>query len=180
MTNQDNPTGGDAVLEGWIAAFRGPLVGLIASWGADWRAAEELAQDTLAEAWVGRARFQGELQDLSAAGAWLRGIAFNLHRTAKRAQDRHRSRSIHETEVPAVEEAPSDERQGALAQAFEMLNAKHQSVLRMHYLEETSARQVAALLGTSPKAVESRLYQARKALRVELNRVQSMTTKEVR
>ena len=37
--------------------------------------------------------------------------------------------------------------------------------LRMHYLEASSSREVAALLGVTPKAVEGRLYQARKALR---------------
>ena len=35
----------------------------------------------------------------------------------------------------------------------------------MHYLEQTSVKQVAALLSTRPKTVEGRLYQARRALR---------------
>ena len=35
----------------------------------------------------------------------------------------------------------------------------------MHYLEETSVKEVATLLSTSPKTVEGRLYQARRALR---------------
>jgi RNA polymerase sigma-70 factor (ECF subfamily) len=63
-------------LERWIAAYRGPLIGLLASWGADWRAAEELAQEVFAEAWMARERFHADPQDLAAVGAWLRGIAF--------------------------------------------------------------------------------------------------------
>ncbi len=42
----------DPTLERWIALFRGPLTGLLASWGTDWRQAEELAMDTFAEAWL--------------------------------------------------------------------------------------------------------------------------------
>jgi RNA polymerase sigma-70 factor (ECF subfamily) len=34
----------------------------------------------------------------------------------------------------------------------------------MHYLEETSVKEVAMLLSVSPKTVEGRLYQARRAL----------------
>jgi RNA polymerase sigma-70 factor (ECF subfamily) len=41
-------------------------------------------------------------------------------------------------------------------------------VLYMHYLEETSVREVAGLLAVTPKAVESRLYQARRELRRRL------------
>ena len=50
----------------------------------------------------------------------------------------------------------------------------------MHYLEETSAKDVAALLGLTNKAVESRLYQARKALRSEVNRADARKRQEVR
>ena len=35
----------------------------------------------------------------------------------------------------------------------------------MHYLEETSVKDVANLLSISPKTVEGRLYQARRSLR---------------
>jgi RNA polymerase sigma-70 factor (ECF subfamily) len=156
----------DEDLERWIVAFRGPLIGLLASWGADWRAAEELAQDAFAEAWVARERFVGRTGDTSAVGAWLRGIAWNLHCAAQRAGER-RARSL-DPATTAQESEPEiepDERRALLASAFVELHAPHQAILRMHYLEETGTREVAALLGLTPKAVEGRLYQARKALR---------------
>jgi RNA polymerase sigma-70 factor (ECF subfamily) len=40
----------------------------------------------------------------------------------------------------------------------------------MHYLEETTVNEVAALLSITPKAVEGRLYQARRTLRRVLER----------
>lgn len=150
-------------LERWIAAFRGPLIGLLASWGADWRAAEELAQDTFAEAWVGRERFRGDPHELEAVGPWLRGIAFHLFRAEGRGAERRDALAL-SPDAPATEDE-GDERREALRAAFARLSGAHQTVLRMHYLEETSAREVAALLGLTPKAVEDRLYQARRTLR---------------
>jgi hypothetical protein len=68
MESRSINTSEQGLLEGWIAAFRGPLIGLLASWGRDWRAAEELAQDTFAEAWVSRGRFVGDFSDTRAYG----------------------------------------------------------------------------------------------------------------
>ena len=150
-------------LERWIGAFRGPLIGLLASWGADWRAAEELAQDTFAEAWLGRQRFRGDARELEAVGPWLRGIAFHLFRAEGRQTERREALVL--PPEPPADESELDERRAALRAAFARLSGAHQTVLRMHYLEETSAREVAALLGLTPKAVEDRLYHARRTLR---------------
>lgn len=179
MGDQPATTRGEEALDHWIATFRGPLIGLLASWGTDWRAAEELAQDTFAEAWMSRERLVGSPFDLEVVGAWLRGIAFNLHRAAQRKTERARAVDLEDCE-PATSEAERGPRRVALAECFGRLSGAHQTVLRMHYLEETSAKEVAALLGLTPKAVESRLYQARKALRKELDVTQAKSTTEVR
>jgi len=166
-------------LEEWIGAFRGPLVGLCTSWGASWQAAEELAQDTFAEAWVGRARFRGDPADAAAAGAWLRGIAWNLFCSWRRREERRRAAPL-EVSEPIAPQAEPDERRALLERCFARLSAPHQSVLRMVYLEETRARDVAALLGITQKAVEDRLYQARKALRALVEREAQRSAQEVR
>lgn len=157
----------DVHLDQWIEAFRGPLIGLLASWGSDWRAAEELAQDVFAEAWVARARFRGSPGNLQAAGAWLRGIAWNLHCAARRGAAR-RPGPLDPAEAAPVE--PVDERREALVTAFAALDPRHQTVLRMAYLEDSSTIEVAALLGITQKAAENRLYQARRALREIVDR----------
>ena len=72
---------------------------------------------------------------------------------------------------PSLEQvaAPSDpepsEHLEALRQAIERLPAKQRQVVLMHYLEETSVNEVAALLSVTAKTVEGRLYQARRTLR---------------
>jgi RNA polymerase sigma factor (sigma-70 family) len=153
----------DPLLEGWIRHFRGPLVGFLASRGASWAAAEELAMDTFAEAWLGGARRQAASDDLEAIGGWLRGIAQNLLFAFLRRQ--RRGPQPLPADEPAVPIAADDDRLEPLRAAFGELRPDFQEVLRMHYLESTSAREVAALLDTTPKAVESRLFQARRALR---------------
>jgi RNA polymerase sigma factor (sigma-70 family) len=151
-------------LERWITAFRGPLVGLLASWGSDWRDAEELAQDVFAEAWLSRERFVGDPDATPAVGAWLRGIAFRLHATRLRRVTTRNAAPLDET-VAFVSTEMDDERRAVLARAFGRLSETFQTVLRMYYLEETSAEEVGALLGISTKAAESRIERARTALR---------------
>lgn len=159
---------GEGVFDRWIEAFRGPLVGLVASWSNDWREAEELAQDVLAEAWVGRDRFEGDPEDLGAAGAWLRGIAFRLHAARRRGRARLRLVGGREEGGPLdlaiLPGEGEDPRMEALRSAFGELSSEHQSVLRMRYLEPSSNREVAALLGRTEKVVEHLLRRARREL----------------
>lgn len=159
-------------LEAWIASFRGPLIGLIASWGVDWRSAAELAQDVFANAWLSRDRFRGDPARAEEVGPWLRGIAFRLHAAHRRDRARRSGVDLEAVDVraPSADPELDDERRDALARAFARLSAEQQLVLRMHYLEGGSAREVAALLGMTPKAVEMRLHKARRELRAQVER----------
>ncbi len=150
-------------LERWISQFRGPLVGFLASRCSSWADAEEVAMDTFAEAWLGRSRMRAAIDDLAGVGAFLRGIANNL--LLARQRQRQRGPRPLVDDVPAAPGAVDDDRIDSLRRAFPELRPELQEVLRMHYLEATSAREVAALLGTTPKTIENRLYQARRALR---------------
>jgi RNA polymerase sigma-70 factor, ECF subfamily len=161
----------DPILEQWLALFRAPLVGLIASWGADWATAEELAQDTFAEAWLARERLRGDPADHRTVGPWLRGIAHHLH-LARRRQDQRRRLQPLPDELPSPMPEP-DERLDVLRAAFAQLRDEHQTILRMFYLDETTTREVAALLDRTPKAIESQLFAARRALRAHTLRLQS-------
>ena len=164
-------------LDKLIADWRGPLLGLIASWGAPWGDAEVLAQDAFAEAWLARDRFTGSWDRCPIVGAWLRGIAFNLFRNWQRSRERRAGESIDEHDLAARAESTEVARAGgALAEegerilhAMQRLTPSHRAVLAMVYLEDSGPREVAGLLGITPKAVESRLYHARKALKLILD-----------
>lgn len=148
-----------------IDAFRGPLVGLIASWGVPWRDAAEIAQDSFAEAWLGRERCRGDWQQAEVFGPWLRGIALNQYRSWARGRRRLSLFASQDLdELPAASEQTPCERLERLRAAIRRLPARQREVVLMHYLEETSVRQVAALLAVTEKTVEGRLYQARKNL----------------
>tara|TARA_R110002094_G_scaffold82044_1_gene87145 strand:- start:557 stop:1090 length:534 start_codon:yes stop_codon:yes gene_type:complete len=163
----------DPTLEQWIARFRGPLVGLLASWGSNWAEAEELAQDTFCEAWLSIERLRGSRKDSRIVGPWLRGIAANLQRQTRRKIHNMRQVELPEADHLAapIHQDEGDERLDALRAAFAELRTEHQTVLRMFYLDEASTHEVAALLFLTEKAVEGRLYQARRALREQAQRI---------
>lgn len=153
-----------------IDIYRGPLIGLIASWGVPWADATEIAQDSFTEAYLNRESCRGGWEEPEVFGRWLRGVARNRHRNWVRSRRRRHDRIA--TVEPAVLEyvaAPSDpepsEQLEKLRGAIDRLPTKQRQVVLMHYLEETSVNEVAILLSTSPKTVEGRLYQARRALR---------------
>ncbi len=158
-------------LTDFINAYRGPLIGLIASWGAPWGDATEIAEDSFAEAWLNRESCRGDWNQPEVFGRWLRGVALNVYRNWARKRQRQQRRTV--TLDPAIVESvtaplPSSEiaeRIVALRKAMEKLPDGQRQVIYMHYLEETSVKQVAALLSVSVKTVEGRLYQARLRLK---------------
>jgi len=152
-----------------INTYRGPLIGLIASWGAPWDDAIEIAQDSFVDAWLKRESCRGDWREPEVFGRWLRGVALNQYRNWSRSRWRRRRRIV--TLPPAeleLAEAPSapepSEHLEALRRAIERLPAKQRQVVLMHYLEETSVNEVAALLSVTAKTIEGRLYQARRTL----------------
>jgi RNA polymerase sigma-70 factor (ECF subfamily) len=150
-----------------IDTYRGPLIGLIASQGVPRRDAEELAQDAFAEAYVSREKFNAEWSDTGRVGAWLRGIALNLVRNWRRSRVRRAAQPIGDHDPAARVREDTDETE-RLMRALQRLPLAQRTAITMVYLEESGMREVAALLGVKPKALENDLYKARKALKAML------------
>ena len=153
----------DHIIERW----RGPLVGLLAAWGASPADAVELAQDTFAEAYLGRARFRGTWEDDAALGAWLRGIASNLHKASTRRRGRGPGGRRLESLAAAEAVGRTDEdHDGAspMLEALGRLRAPWRTVLMMRYVEGSGLAEIGALLGIGERAVEGRLRRARQEL----------------
>ena len=153
-----------------IDRFRGPLIGLIASWGATYNDASDIAQDSFADAYLNRESCRGNWQDPEVFGAWLRGVARNKFRNEFRSRKRREKRvvSVSASVLDATPNrlpTPIDERLEQLRDAIDLLPAKLKQVVMMHYLEVTSVKDVAALLSLPPKTIEGRLYQARRELK---------------
>lgn len=153
--------------------FRGPLMGLILSWGVPSVDAFELAQDSLADALLTRDLCRGDASQPDAFGRWLRGVAKNKVRNWRRSRSRREQR-VRIVSPDCLVETPNasttvDPRIERLRMEIERLPRKQREVVMMHYLEETSVNDVAAILSVTSKAVEGRLYQARRRLRERMN-----------
>lgn len=143
--------------------------------------ANDLAQETFVRVYQHRAGFRTE-QKFS---TWLYTIAANLGRNHYRWRSRHPNVSLDaasETSeqslgevLPADGPAPSEaaetaERAAAVRAAVEQLPGDLRESILLCEWEDLSMAEAAAVLQTTPKAVESRLYRARQALREKLKK----------
>ena len=141
--------------------------------------AGDLAQETFARVFRARERYRlGEK-----FSTWLFAIAANLARNHFRWRSRHPAVSL-ETEtgatgqtlnqiLPAAEPTPGEqalvgERTAAVRAAVAGLPDDLREAIVLCEWEEFSVAEAAAVLESTPKAVESRLYRARRILREQL------------
>jgi len=141
--------------------------------------AHDLAQETFVRVFRSRQSFRTD-QKFS---TWLYTIAANLARNHFRWRSRHQTVSLEsesnagqsppETSVPSAGPAPdaaviAAERHRAVRHAIEQLPEDLREAIVLCEWEERSIAEAAEILGATPKAIESRLYRARKALREQL------------
>jgi RNA polymerase sigma-70 factor (ECF subfamily) len=145
----------------WGRGERQRLVRLCAAISGDRDAAEDLAQETLLEAW----RHRHKLADPRGADRWLSAVARNV---CLRFRTRRATGELPVAEVPeeAVElELDRDELADLLDGALMLLPPGSRDVLLQRYVEERSTSEIAASLGVSPDAVSMRLARGKLALR---------------
>ena len=141
--------------------------------------ADDLAQETFVRVYRARESFRSN----SKFTTWLYTIAANLARNHFRWRARHPNVSLEASlgtteeslgsPLPSNEPVPSDqalaaERAAAVRAAVNRLPDDLRDAIVLCEWEEHSLAEAAAILDTTPKAVESRLYRARKSLRKEL------------
>jgi RNA polymerase sigma-70 factor (ECF subfamily) len=136
--------------------------------------AEDLAQDTLVEAWRCLHRYHGRCQLFT----WLCAILLNRYRNVRRKNWFSTVAAPAEWErdelgQPAVadhtarpDEAVESSEQAALVwQCIKTLPAKHQQVIYLRFYVDDSLEGIAAALGCSVGTVKSRLFHALEKLR---------------
>ncbi len=136
----------------WDHTDRRRLVGLCTTITGDPDAAEDLAQETLFEAW----RNAHKLDDLSGAERWVNAIARNVCRRWARRQGVQRS---HLSVLTQPDEIADDldlgrdlergELVDLLDRALALVPEPTRSILVARYLEETSHAEIAERLGLS-------------------------------
>jgi RNA polymerase sigma-70 factor, ECF subfamily len=139
----------------------------------------DLAQETFVHVYDNRARYQPTAR----FSTWLFKIAANLCRNHARWQERHPTVALHrsrdgeepdaENSIPASEDTPADSAErndlaSAVRDHIQQLPHDLRTVVILFEYQDLGYQEIAAALNCSPKAVETRLYRARKILREAL------------
>ena len=161
-----------ALMERWERPVKSVIARLVLNAGE----AEDLAQETFVRLWQQREKFR--------VGAefrpWIFAIAVNLARNRLRWWRRRPNVSLDEwTETKAAAgEAPGEgaarletaERAVAVRAAIAELPGELREAIVLFEYEWMSQTEIAAVVGATPKAVETRVYRAREKLRLALRR----------
>ncbi len=172
----------DRALDELMGKYKGPIYALIFRSVGN----EALAQDLLQEAFV-RCYFGiGKFKPKAKFVTWLYAIAINLCRDHARSR-RHKESMLtdsfgeisemekltggHERSVLPDKELERRETLEALESAIGQLPHDLKTAFIMFSIEGRSQADCAELLGVSPKAVETRVYRAKKVLQDRLGAV---------
>ena len=138
--------------------------------------AEDLAQDTLVEAWKCIRRYNGRCRFFT----WLCAILLNRYRNVRRQKRpvpfsalhvgelenaRDAIESVADTSPQPDHAAQEVERDAVLRRSIEQLSAKHREVIHLRFFVDDSLESIAAALNCSVGTVKSRLFHALERLR---------------
>jgi RNA polymerase sigma-70 factor (ECF subfamily) len=138
--------------------------------------AEDLAQDTLVEAWRCLSRYDGRCRYFT----WLCAILLNRYRNVRREKRAipfsalgpgeqdcalHGRDQLIDSAVRPDEAALRNERDGLLHQNLQRLSHKHRQVIHLRFFVDDSLEGIAAALNCSVGTVKSRLFHALEKLR---------------
>jgi RNA polymerase sigma factor (sigma-70 family) len=152
----------------WLDSERRRLVRLCASITGDHAVAEDLAQETLLEAWRHRER----LREPSGADRWLSAIARNVcHRWARRRGRDSVVVGDLDAEMPdrADDDPGGDSLDEQLERALAHLPPPTRDMVVRHYVEGSPHAEIAARHGISEEAVSMRICRGRALLRTLLD-----------
>lgn len=173
--------GDDLALNDLMARWQNPLVSFILRYAGNVEDAMDLAQETFVRVFENKSHYEPK----SKFSTWLFTIATNLCRNLARWRERHPASSLDTPDdadgVPLGEtiaadgatpadNAASDDLANAVRQHVQELPHNLKTVILLFEYQDLGYAEIAAVLGCSTKAVETRLYQARQLLRERLQR----------
>lgn len=131
----------------------------------------DLAQETFVRIYRHRERFNPTRR----FSTWMFQIALNLARDQARRRTRRPTTSLENAADTAdqqnvAHDLETDEAVIAVRQAIKALPAPLREAVILFEYEDKSHAEIAAIVGATPKAVETRLYRARDLLRQRLRR----------
>ncbi len=172
--------GDDLALNALMEHWQEPLVAFILRYAGNEQDALDLAQETFVRIYESRARYRPSAK----FSTWLFAIASNLCRNLARWRARHPAVSLHTPAegneplaaiLPAAGDSPADSAErhdlaSAVREHIQALPHDLRTAILLSEFQDLSHDEIAEILGCSSKAVETRLYRARKILRESLAR----------
>jgi RNA polymerase sigma-70 factor, ECF subfamily len=132
---------------------------------------EQASLDIVQESFISAARHIGSLREDGKFGSWLFGIA---HQKCAQHWRRRRPDNLPLDEAEdfpdtaasgPVETLISQEQEAEFMKILDRLSPPHRAVLLLHFVEDFSIEEMAAITGARPGTVKSRLHYAKDALR---------------
>ncbi|MCR5601238.1 MAG: RNA polymerase sigma factor [Ruminococcus sp.] len=163
--------GDDSGMFKLVRDFKDGLMLYLSSYTGDLSIAEDCVQDTFIKLAVKKPRFNGK----SSFKTWLYTIGRNIAVDHKRRFFKHKKVSLDDCTTLSDESDLEQsylvsEQKIALRHSLLRLKKEYQQVLHLSYFEEFSNSETAQIMGKTIKQVENLLYNARKALRAELEK----------
>lgn len=127
---------------------------------------EEIVDDVMFVVWTDARKFRGS----SAVSSWVFGIAYRKALTAIRREGRHQSlidRNADANDVPAAAPGNLELIHAGLAE----LSPDHRQVVELTYFCGFSYEEIAAIAGCPVNTVKTRMFHARRRLKVLLPRL---------
>jgi len=171
--------GSDAALNSLMERYGTPAFHFLFRLLGNEADAHDLAQETFVRVYQHRARFKPDAKFTT----WLFAIAANLSRNHHRWRARHPNVSLDAPDenadqtlgdrLPGTGSSPenallAEERGAAVRAAVESLPEDMREAIVLCEWEELAMAEAAEILKTTPKAIENRLYRARKILKEKL------------
>jgi RNA polymerase sigma factor (sigma-70 family) len=169
--------GDESALNELIRKYQEPLFRFICRYTGDEETARDILQETFVRLYFGIQRFRPRAKFVT----WLYSIAMNLCRDHARSKQRKQSYATESLDVgdlhrkvPSTGQSPDvdaalREQLAMLQKVIEELPHDLRTALLLCTVEGHSQRECAELLGISSKAVETRVYRARKILENKLH-----------
>jgi len=167
--------GDEAAFSTLITHYKRPILNFVYRLTGDAGGAEDIAQETFVKAFRNLPAFKFR-HARDRFSSWLFQLARHSAIDAMRQRQRRPSQSLEVTPESEMAGAPSDpsdqadtkERGSLILAAISELPEDQRTALVLSVYEDLSCSEIAAIMETSEKSVESRLYRARQVLRIRL------------
>lgn len=169
--------GDEAAFTELMGRYKGPILNFVFRLTGDAAAAEDIALDTFVRAYRNLDRFSFRKPG-DRFSTWLFQLARNAAIDALRQRQRRPTQTLEAAPARELEEPRADpaaqadlkEREALVMAALAELPDDQRTVLVLSVYDDLSYAEIAAVMETTVKSVEARLYRARQSLRARLEK----------